>query len=125
MKVLERDIDWNNNLSCDFFLNISILDDVDVSEVVAIMVDERVIKSSKCIFKIKTKLEKLTDLVCLCCYGYNSEYTKELIKAMNKSDIDWSEQVIYIYGFTNKHTIYDAFMEDNRIIQALKKNNRK
>ena len=107
MKIYNIECDWNNKYKCDAFIEITIIPSILVGEIVGINLFDKIITTSKCIQKQVTRLDKLTDLVCLVHSGYNKATLIEFIKKMHPNIVAWSEQAIYIYTFTNKYSIDD------------------
>lgn len=115
MKIYNTEFDWNNKYQCDAFIEITILPSIELNMVIGVNMFDKIITTAKCIQKIETKLDKLTDLVCLVNSGYNKETFIEFIKKMHANIVDWQNQTIYIYTFTRKYSIDDKMQIDSKI----------
>lgn len=126
MLTINFTYNWNNKLDCDFCTTIRLSSIHNVDDIVLIKCHNRLTDTAKVIFKITTKLDKLTELVCRHDTGYSRDITINLIKKMYKGITDWNKQDIVIYGLDFKYkekeiTLIDSLHEDG----VINKNNPK
>ena len=115
-------LDSNGSLYVSGFLR----NTVGNYDIVLIKCHNRLTDTAKIVFKITTKLEKLTELVCRHDTGYSRDITINLLKKMYKGITDWNKQDIVIYGLDFKYkekeiTLIDSLHEDG----VINKNNPK
>lgn len=104
MKDLNFSYNWNGKLDCDFFTTIRISDYYNIGDEVFLLLKKKAFDTGKIIVKIETKIDKLTELVCLLDTGYSKEITINLLKKMHSGITDWENQKIYLYGITRKYS---------------------
>lgn len=120
MKTINFSYNWNKKLDCDFLTTIRLNAFYEENDLVFIKCQKRETDSGIITLKIKTKLSKLTDLICYLDTGYSKQITVGLIKKMYKGVTDWNTQDIYIYGILRKYkgkkeTLIDVLKEDGLI----------
>ena len=103
MKDLNFSYNWNGKLDCDFFTTIRLSDYYKINDEIFLQLKKIAFDTGKIVVKIETKIEKLTELVCLMDTGYDKKTTIEIIKKMYPGILDWSNQSIFIYGITRKY----------------------
>lgn len=126
MQELKFSYNWNGKLNADFFTTIRISPRFALDEIVLIKKENRKTDTGKVIIKIKTQLDKLTELVCRLDTGYSRLVTTELIKKMYPNVTDWKEQPIYIYGIQVRYEgksqeTYEEFLHNELIEKPAQK----
>ena len=121
MQELKFSYNWNGKLDADFFTAIILSPRFTLDEIILIKKESRKTDTGKVIIKIKTQLEKLTELVCRIETGYSRTITIELIKKMYPNITDWKEQPIYLYGIQVRYEgktqeTYEEFLH-NEIVE--------
>lgn len=104
MKDLNFSYNWNGKLDCDFFTTIRLSDYYNINDEVFLLLKKKAFDTGKIIVKIETKIDKLTELICLLDTGYSKEITINLLKKMHSGITDWDNQKIYLYGITRKYS---------------------
>lgn len=102
MKTLKFTYNWNNKLDCDCYTTIRLSNFYNINDLIFVEMKGRETEQCKIIGKIKTKIDKLTELVSLLDTGYSRMNTIGIIKKMYPGINDWDNTEIFIYTITRK-----------------------